>query len=150
MKLQNICALTLGIIFLLLGIAGLIPAFTTIPGETFDSALPLDVDGIYSKGFGLLFSVFPTNLVHNLFHVLVGGLGIAAASTNSGRTFNQIFGIGYIAIVVMGTLPLAKTVFGVMPIFGNNIWFNGLTGAIATYYGFFGKNQEAPSDRVGA
>lgn len=148
MKLQNTCALTLGIIFLILGIAGLVPAFTTIPGETFDSGIPLDADGIYSKGFSLLFGVFPTNLMHNLFHILVGVLGIAAAKTGKARLYNQAFGISYIAIVVMGTLPLAKTVFGIMPVFGNNIWFNGLTGAIATYFGFFGGNQEASTDQL--
>ncbi|MEM7593521.1 MAG: DUF4383 domain-containing protein [Cyanobacteria bacterium P01_A01_bin.83] len=54
----------------------------------------------------------------------------------------------YLAIAVLGTVPVARTVFGIMPIFGNNIWFNGLTGAIATYYGFFGKNQSALSDQV--
>ena len=150
MKLQQTCALTLGIIFLILGIAGFIPAFTTIPGETFDSALPLNVDGIYPKGFGLLFGVFPTNSIHNLFHILVGGLGIAASTTGKGRLFNQVFGISYIAIVVMGTLPMAKTVFGIMPIFGNNIWWNGLTGAIATYFGFFGKNPEASTEQLNA
>ena len=147
MKLQKTCALTLGIIFLLLGIAGFIPAFTTIPGETFNSGIPLDADGIYSKGFSLLFGVFPTNLMHNLFHLLVGILGIAAATTGKARLFNQAFGISYIAIAIMGTLPVAKTVFGIMPIFGNNIWWNGLTAAIATYYGFFGGNQKASTDR---
>ena len=150
MKLQNTCALVLGIIFLILGIAGFIPALTTVPGEAFDSAIPLTADGIYSKGFSLLFGVFPTNLMHNLFHVLVGALGIAAAKTNKGRTYNQIFGISYIAIVIMGTLPLAKTVFGIMPVFGNNIWWNGLTGAIATYFGFFAGNQEASTDKLSA
>lgn len=150
MKLQNTCALTLGILFLILGIAGFIPALTTLPGENFDTALPLAADGIYSKGFGLLFGVFPTNLMHNLFHVLVGALGIAAAKTNKGRTYNQIFGISYIAIVIMGTLPMAKTVFGIMPVFGNNIWWNGLTGAIATYFGFFGGNQKASTDQLSA
>ena len=150
MKLQRTCALTLGILFLLLGIAGLIPSFITIPGEAFDSGIPLDADGIYSKGFGLLFGVFPTNLMHNLVHLLVGALGIAAAKTGKARLFNQAFGVSYIAIAIMGTLPLAKTVFGIMPIFGNNIWWNGLTGVIATYYGFFGGNQEASTDQISA
>ena len=150
MKLQNTCALTLGIIFLLLGIAGLIPALTTIPGENFDTALPLTADSIYAKGFGLVFGVFPTNLMHNLFHILVGALGIAAAKSDRGRTYNQIFGISYIAIVIMGTLPITKTVFGLMPIFGNNIWWNGLTGAIATYFGFFAGNQKASTDQLSA
>lgn len=150
MKLQNTCALTLGILFLLLGIAGFIPALTAIPGETFNSGIPLDADGIYSKGFSLLFGVFPTNLMHNLFHILVGILGITAAKTNQARLFNQAFGISYIAIAILGTVPFAKTTFGIMPIFGNNIWWNALTGVIATYYGFFCKNQEAPTDRVNA
>lgn len=150
MKLQQTCALTLGIIFLILGIAGFIPAFTTIPGETFDSGIPLDADGIYSKGFSLLFGVFPTNLMHNIVHTLVGVLGIAASKTGKGRLFNQAFGISYLAIAIMGTLPVAKTVFGIMPIFGNNVWWNGLTGAIATYFGFFAKNPEASTEQLNA
>ncbi|MEL6786898.1 MAG: DUF4383 domain-containing protein [Cyanobacteria bacterium J06607_15] len=150
MKLQQTCALTLGILFLILGIAGFIPAFTTIPGETFDSGIPLDADSLYAKGFSLLLGVFPTNLIHNLFHVFVGILGIATSKTGNGRLFNQIFGISYIAIVIMGTLPIAKTVFGIMPIFGNNIWWNGLTGAIAAYYGFFAKNPTASTEQFNA
>ncbi|MBE9048377.1 DUF4383 domain-containing protein [Pleurocapsales cyanobacterium LEGE 10410] len=130
MKLQQTCALTLGILFLILGIAGFIPAFTTIPGETFDSGIPLDADSLYTKGFSLLLGVFPTNLIHNLFHVFVGILGIAASKTGNGRLFNQIFGI--------------------MPIFGNNIWWNGLTGAIAAYYGFFAKNPTASTEQINA
>lgn len=150
MKLQRTCALVIGSIFLILGIAGFIPAFTTIPGAGFDSGIPLDADGIYAKGFSLLFGVFPTNLMHNIFHVLVGTLGIVAAKTGKARLFNQVFGVSYLAIMVGGTLPLIKTMFGIMPIFGNNIWLNGLTGAIATYYGFFGQNQDALSNEPSA
>ena len=36
----------------------------------------------------------------------------------------------------MGLLPFSKTLFGIMPIFGNNVWFNGLTGLVAAYYAF--------------
>jgi hypothetical protein len=148
--MQRNCALALGIIFLLLGIAGFIPAFTTLPGETFYSGLPLDADGIYSKGFSLLFGAFPTNLMHNLVHLLVGALGIAAATTGKARLYNKAFAISYIAIAVMGLLPATQTTFGIMPIFGNNVWFNALSGVIAAYYGFFGKNQAASTDQVSA
>ena len=148
--MQRNCALTLGIIFLILGIAGFIPALTNLPGETFDSGLPLDADGIYSKGFSLLFGVFPTNLMHNLVHLLVGALGIAAATTGKARLYNKAFAISYAAIFIMGLLPSAKTFFGIMPVFGNNVWLNGLTGVIAGYYGFFGKDPEAVTDRVSA
>lgn len=137
--MQRNCALALGIIFLLLGIAGFIPAFTTLPGETFDSGIPLDADGIYSKGFSLLFGAFPTNFIHNLVHVAVGTLGIVAATTGNAKLYNRGFAISYAVIFLMGIIPLAKTTFGIMPVFGNNVWLNGLTGVIAGYYGFFGK-----------
>ena len=142
--MQRNCALALGIIFLLLGIAGFIPAFTTLPGETFDSGIPLDADGIYSKGFSLLFGAFPTNFIHNLVHVAVGVLGIAAASTGNAKLYNRGFAISYAVIFLMGITPLAKTTFGIMPVFGNNVWLNGLTCVIAGYYGFLGKDTTTP------
>ena len=142
--MQRNCALALGVIFLLLGIAGFIPAFTSLPSETFDSGIPLDADGIYSKGFSLLFGAFPTNFIHNLVHVSVGVLGIAAATTGNAKLYNRGFAISYAVIFLMGIIPLAKTTFGIMPVFGNNVWLNGLTGAIAGYYGFFGKETTTP------
>lgn len=148
--MQRNCALALGIIFLLLGIAGFIPAFTSLPSTTFDSGLPLDADGTYSKGFSLLFGAFPTNFIHNLVHLSVGVLGIAAATTGKARLYNKAFAISYIAIAVMGLLPLTQTTFGIMPIFGNNVWFNALSGTIAAYYGFLGKDSEVPTDQLSA
>jgi hypothetical protein len=148
--MQRNCALALGIIFLLLGIAGFIPGFTTLPGESFNSGVPLDADGIYAKGFSLLFGAFPTNLMHNLVHLLVGALGIASATTGKARLYNKAFAISYIAIAVMGLLPLTQTTFGIMPIFGNNVWLNALSGVIAGYYGFLTKEPATSTDRVNA
>ena len=146
--MQRNCALALGVIFLLLGIAGFIPGFTTLPGETFNSGIPLDADTIYTKGFSLLFGAFPTNFIHNLVHVSVGILGIAAATTGNAKLYNRGFAISYALIFAMGLIPLAKTFFGLMPIFGNNIWLNGLSAAITGYYGFFGKEQTTSTDKV--
>jgi hypothetical protein len=148
--MQRNCALALGFIFLILGIAGFIPAFTTLPGEAFDSGLPLDADGLYAKGFSLLFGAFPTNLMHNIVHLLVGILGIAAATSGKARLYNKAFAVSYIAIAVMGLLPATQTTFGIMPIFGNNVWFNALSGVIAGYYGFLGKDETTSTDRVNA
>lgn len=143
--MQRNCALALGIIFLLLGIAGLIPNLVTLPAESLDTGgISLDADSIYAKGFGFLFGAFPTNLMHNLVHILVGALGIAAATTGNAKLYNRGFAISYALIAVMGVLPVARTTFGIMPIFGNNVWLNGLTGAIAGYYGFFGKETTTP------
>lgn len=148
--MQRNSALAIGIIFLLLGIAGFIPNFISLPSASFDSGIPLDADGIYAKGFGFLFGAFPTNFIHNLVHVSVGLLGIVAASTGNARLYNKAFGVSYILIAVMGLLPLTQTTFGIMPIFGNNVWLNALSGVIATYYGFLGTNPEVKTDRINA
>jgi hypothetical protein len=148
--MQRNCALALGIIFLILGIAGLIPAFTTLPGEGFDSGVPLDADSFYAKGFSLLFGAFPTNLMHNIVHLLVGILGIAAATNGKARLYNRVFAISYVAIAIMGSLSATQTTFGIMPIFGNNIWFNALSGVIAGYYGFLCGDPTTSKDQVNA
>jgi hypothetical protein len=39
-------------------------------------------------------------------------------------------------LAVLGLIPGANTMFGLIPIFGNNVWFHGVTAAIAAYFGF--------------
>lgn len=131
------CALIIGILFLLVGLAGFVPALTSIPGTT-ASSVPLDeATNAYNAGFSYVFGLFPTNLLHNIVHILVGILGIVAyTSLGSARLFNRGFAIAYILLAIMGLLPFAKTTFGLMPIFGNNVWFNALTAAITAYFGF--------------
>jgi len=133
---ERYCALIIGTIFLILGIAGFIPALVTVPG-TDASYIPADVaPGAYSAGFGYLFGLFPINFLHNLVHAAVGIFGIASyTSASSARVFNRFFAVSYILIAILGAIPVANTVFGLMPIFGNNVWFNGLTAVAALYYG---------------
>ncbi|HEY9768154.1 MAG TPA: DUF4383 domain-containing protein [Coleofasciculaceae cyanobacterium] len=149
--MQRNCALALGVIFLLLGIAGFVPGFISLPPEGFDAGgVSLNADSFYAKGFGFLFGAFPTNLMHNIVHLLVGILGIVAASTGSAKLYNRGFAISYVLIAVMGLIPLAQTTFGLMPIFGNNVWFNGLSAAIAGYYGFLTDKPATSTDKINA
>ncbi|KJH70845.1 DUF4383 domain-containing protein [Aliterella atlantica] len=119
-------ALSVGLLFLILGLAGFIPAFVApAPNAT---VLP---------GFGYLFGVFPTNYFHDAIGILVGLWGIAAFTSLSGAiVFNRIFAILYAASVILGLLPFTNTLFGITPLFGNNIWLDALTAAIAFYFGF--------------
>lgn len=133
---ERAVALTLGIVFLLIGIAGFIPAFMQLPGDA-------PVTGVlvprlsFSDGYGHLFGIFPTNYLHNAVHIVVGLLGIAAATSFSGSlVYNQGFAVMYVAIALMGLLPATNTTFGLMPIYGNNVWFNALTAIAAGYVGF--------------
>jgi hypothetical protein len=119
-------ALSLGLLFLLLGLAGFLPAFVTL-SENLTS----------EPGFGYIFGVFPTNYFHNAIGILVGIWGVAAFTSLSGAiVFNRIFAILYGAGVILGLLPLTNTLFGLTPLFGNNVWLNAITAAIAFYYGF--------------
>jgi len=119
-------ALSLGLLFLLLGLAGFVPALVA-PSTNFTS----------EPGFGYIFGVFPTNYFHNAIGLLVGVWGIAASTSLSGSiVFNRIFAILYGAAVILGLLPATNTLFGLTPLFGNNIWLNAIAAAIAFYYGF--------------
>ncbi len=142
--IQRYCALSIGIIFALIGVAGFIPGLVSL--EPTGAPVPVDASpDIYAAGFGYLFGLFPTNLLHNIVHVIVGCLGIVAYTTSGGaRYFNRSFAIAYFLIAIMGLLPLAKTTFGLMPIFGNNVWFNALTAAVAAYVGFVQPTQTMP------
>lgn len=133
---ERYCALTIGILYLILGLAGFIPAFVSLPGTT-ASYVPADVaPGAYSAGFGYIFGLFPTNFLHNLVRCAVGLLGIACyTSATSARLFNATFAVAYIIIAIMGLLPFGKTMFGLMPLFGNNVWLNAIAAIAAGYYG---------------
>lgn len=133
---ERYCALFIGIIFVLIGVAGFVPGFVSLPST--GEPIPIDAaPSIYSAGFGYLFGLFPTNLLHNIVHIIVGSLGIVSYTTSGGaRFFNRGFAIAYFLIAIMGLLPLAKTTFNLMPIFGHNVWFNALTAAVAAYFGF--------------
>lgn len=119
-------ALSLGLLFFLLGLAGFVSAFV-VPSPNVTS----------EPGFGYLFGTFPTNYFHNAIGLLVGIWGIASFTSLTGSiVFTRIFAILYGAGTILGILPFTNTLFGLTPLFGNNIWLNAITAAIAFYYGF--------------
>ena len=148
MSAEKKCALALGIIFTLLGIAGLIPSFVSLPSSAMAGAAPISADQLpattganytaaYLRGFGYVFGLFPTNLLHNIVHLAVGLFGLYSATGDRGAfNYNRFFAISYLVIGLMGLIPVTNHFFGIMPIFGNNVWLNLITGAIAAYYAF--------------
>jgi hypothetical protein len=141
---QRYCALIIGILFAVIGLAGFVPGLVSLPPT--GAAIPVETSpNIYSAGFGYLFGLFPTNLLHNIVHIVVGSLGIVAYTSSGGaRLYNRGFAIAYALIAIMGLLPVAQTTFGLMPIFGNNVWFNALTATVAGYFGFVQPTQTMP------
>ena len=128
-------ALIFGIVFLLAGISGFVPG---VLHPVHADAPPLTVN----SGYGLVFGLLPVNILHNLVHVLFGILGlIAFAGVFSPRTYAKIIAIFYGLLVVLGLIPATNTLFGLVPIYGNDVWLHLVLGAIAAYFGFRGETE---------
>ena len=123
-------ALVFGIVFLLAGASGFIPEMLhPVPAD----APPLSV----ATGYGLVMGLLPVNLLHNLVHVLFGILGVAAfAGLFAPRVYAQIVAVVYGLLVVLGLLPATNTLFGLVPIYGNDVWLHLVLGVVAAYFGF--------------
>ena len=84
---NRILAMVLGIIFTLLGIIG----FFTHPEN--------------STGVQAVLGIFDSDLIHNIFYLITGVLGIAAAFTGYSRTYNRVFGVVYVLLGLLGLIP---------------------------------------------
>jgi hypothetical protein len=131
-------SLTLGVIYLIIGVLGF---FGIGVVESF-SPYGLQVEAQHGRLFGL----FPVNLLHNLFHLVIGIWGIAAASSVAGsrifaRSTAGVFGV----LTLMGLLPGLAMTFGLMPLYGHNVWLHALTAGAAVYFGFASVTRREPA-----
>jgi len=133
-------ARVIGIVFIAVGVLGFIPAVKSPPPLT---APHLAVEG----GYGLLLGLFPVNWIHNFVHLAIGVAGWTASRTmGEARRFARGLTILYAGLAVMGVVPLLNTTFGLVPLFGHDIWLHAGTAAIAAYFGF-GQRMEAMETR---
>jgi hypothetical protein len=131
-------ALVYGIVFLLIGLAGFIPAFVTPYG-------PGHPDLALEAGAGLLFGLFPVNVLHNLVHMAFGIWGIAVwRSVIRSRLYAQSVAVIYAVFAVMGFIPVLNTVFGLVPLHGHDIWLHVLLAGVAAYFGWAVRPVETP------
>jgi hypothetical protein len=132
MKPGQYFALITGILFLAVGLMGFIPGFVREPMMA-SEAVGLGV----GNGYGNLMGLFPINILHNVVHIVVGLSGIFASMALDGsRVYSRALAVFYGLLAIMGLIPVANTTFGLIPIFGNDVWLHALTAAIAFYFGF--------------
>lgn len=124
----NRFALIYGIVFLVVGVAGFIPGITA-PHTNPDIAA--------QTGMGLLFGLFPVNLLHNIVHVLFGIWGLVAArSLGAARAYGKGVAVIYAVLGIMGLIPGLRTTFGLIPLYGHDVWLHFVLAAVAAYFGF--------------
>ena len=131
-------ALVFGIVFLLVGIAGFIPGLVMSPH-------PMHPVPAVSSGFGDLLGLFPVNVMHNLVHVLFGLWGLAAWRGGLGGAVTYARGVAiiYAVLTVAGFIPTLNVLFGLAPIYGNDIWLHALLAIVAAYFGWMHRDTTA-------
>jgi hypothetical protein len=123
-------ALLVGLAFLVAGVLGFIPGAVHPPHP---GAPDLRVD----SGYGYLLGLFPVNVLHNLVHVVVGIAGVVAyRSLPMAIRFARGLAIFYGVLAIMGLIPGLATTFGLIPIFGHDVWLHAGTAALAAYFGW--------------
>ncbi|MDB5395842.1 MAG: hypothetical protein JWM91_3348 [Rhodospirillales bacterium] len=129
-------ALIVGIIYLLVGLAGLVPGLLVAMPED-----PLRIETLHGRLFGL----FPVNIVHDGIHILVGLWGIAAFRNFEGakiyaRSLAVIFGI----LTVMGFFPMLNRTFGLAPIHGPDVAIHAATAVLSAMVGWGAVKKSLP------
>lgn len=131
-------ALIFGIAFLIIGAGGF------IPGLHQPETPPADLT--MTHGYGEALGLFPVNTLHNIVHILFGVWGLAASrSLGAAVTYARGVAIIYAVLMVMGFIPALDTTFGLVPLYGNDIWLHALLALVAAYFGWVHRNPTTTS-----
>ena len=125
-------ALLFGIVFLAVGVAGFLPAPLTSdlhPGHP------------QVEGGRQLLGLFPVNMYHNAVHILFGLWGLLASRSLGGSvTYARGVAIIYAVLTVAGLVPNLQTVYGMIPLYGNDVWLHAVLALVAAYFGWVHRN----------
>ena len=123
-------ALIIGIAYFAAGLLGLVPAVLRPPPP---DAPPTH----FTMMYGYLLGIFPVNVLHSAVHLAIGALGIAAwRGMSDPLVYARSVALFYGALAVMGLIPGMSTLFGMMPLYGHDVWLHAGTAAIAAYFGW--------------
>lgn len=125
MTLVQKAATVFGVVFVLVGILGFIPAFT--PN-------------------GHLLGIFEVNGVHNMIHLLSGVAALVMSRAHSSaRLYFQIFGVVYGLVTLLGIFHGDNDLLGIVAHNVADIFLHIIITAAALYFGF-----GTPRDRADA
>jgi hypothetical protein len=122
-------ALLFGIVFLAVGVLGFVPGMTHGPAGTHNVSM--------TQNYGDLLGLFPVNMLHNIVHILFGIWGLLAYRSLSGSVgYFRSVAIIYAVLAVLGLIPAFDTTFGLIPIYGNDVWLHAVLAIVAAYFGW--------------
>lgn len=137
-------ALIYGIVFLIVGIAGFIPGLVMPFG-------PQHPELTVEAASGRLFGLFPVNVLHSIVHIIFGIWGIAVwRSIPRSLIYARSVAVIYAVFVIMGLIPGLRTTFGLIPLYGHDVWLHVLLAGIAGYFGFVARADTGTTTTSGA
>lgn len=116
-------AILFGVVFLVVGILGFVPAAT-----------PPMADG----SGGMLLGMFHVNLAHNIVHLASGAVFLLCGMAGAGpsRTFFKIFGLVYAAVAVLGFMKGDGLLLGMVANNMADVWLHVVLAVAMLYLGF--------------
>ena len=120
-------ALVFGVVYLLVGLLGFF----------WQGGLAIAREAGPGGDWPRLLGLFPINLLHNIVHLAIGAWGLASYRSYAGSVaYARGLAILYGLLAILGLIPATNTMFGLVPIFGHDIWLHAATALIAAYFGF--------------
>ena len=123
-------AFIFGIVYLGLAILSMMPGFLTpLPA----GAPPLRFDVMH----GELFGIFPVNMLLTLLWLATGAMGLGAfMGWSRARIYARSMALIFAALGLMGLVHGLDTLFGLMPLYGPDVWLHLGSAAVAAHFGF--------------
>lgn len=136
-------ALVVGIVFLLVGIAGFIPGLT----HSMDHMM-----GAGSESEAMLLGLFQVSILHNAVHLLFGVAGLAvAAQARASRLYLIWGGVIYAALLVYGLFAVNSDQANFVPVNTADNWLHAVLAVGMILLGVFvGRDRSTRSARTPA
>ena len=120
-------AILFGIVFLVVGVLGFVPAAT-----------PQMADG----SGGMLLNLFHVNTAHNIVHLASGAVFLLCGLAGAGpsRTFFKIFGVVYALVAILGFMKGDGLLLGMVANNMADVWLHVVLFAAMLFLGFVVKD----------
>jgi hypothetical protein len=141
-------SLAVGLVYTAIGLLGFFNGFVQM-GHVAPEIMTQVGTGT-TAGYGYLFGLLPTTTVTNIFNLIIGIVGFAGflSPEPAARIFSDTLAVWLGLLTFLGLIPIANTAFGLMPLYGNNVWLHLVTALLAAYFGFArdeGRLREMPT-----
>ncbi|HZU13453.1 MAG TPA: DUF4383 domain-containing protein [Chloroflexota bacterium] len=119
-----------GVIYLILGILGFIPALST--------HVPANAPSLIATGgHGDLFGLFPVNYVSDVANIIIGLWGLLSfPRVSAAVAYAQIMALIMTITVTLGFFPYTNTLYGLVPLYANDAWLHAVSALSAAYFGW--------------